>query len=124
VLEQLAARATLAVLTNKPASPTRQILAGLGLARYFDPSRVMGGDGPAPRKPDPSGLLRLMADAGVGRGDVILVGDSLVDWRTARAADVAVCLAKYGFGFEGFPPGHVAPSDYLVETPGELLHVL
>ena len=33
----------------------------------------------------------------------LLVGDSVVDWRTARAAATAICLARYGFGFDGFP---------------------
>ena len=32
-----------------------------------------------------------------------MIGDSIIDWETAHAASVAVCMARYGFGFEGFP---------------------
>ena len=49
-----AARAALAVLTNKPMASTRRILDGLDLARHFPPDAVLGGDGPFPRKPDPA----------------------------------------------------------------------
>ena len=38
----------------------------------------------------------------------LLVGDSIVDWRTARAAATPICLARYGFGFEGFPRDELA----------------
>jgi len=41
-VEQLSRRCRLAVLTNKPAEPSRRILAGLGLARFF--AEIVGGD--------------------------------------------------------------------------------
>ena len=63
VLDTLAPRGTLAVLTNKPIGATQAILDGLGLARYFG-DRVLGGDGPHPRKPDAAGLRQLMERAG------------------------------------------------------------
>jgi phosphoglycolate phosphatase len=81
---------------------------------------VLGGDGPVPRKPDPAGLLALMADAGVAASQTTLVGDSLVDWRTAQAAGVRACVARYGFGFEGFPVGTLRSDDLVVDHPSEL----
>src|SRR5207244_11254992 len=63
-LDALGARVPLAVLTNKPLDSTRQILHGLHLARHFAGDAVIGGDGPLPRKPDPSGLRHLIARAG------------------------------------------------------------
>jgi phosphoglycolate phosphatase len=121
VLEALALRGPLAVLTNKPLASTRRILAGLGLARHFPDGAVIGGDGPFPRKPDPSGLQHLAARAHVPASSTLLVGDSLVDWRTARAASTPICLARYGFGYEGFPREELAPSDRVIDTPAELL---
>jgi phosphoglycolate phosphatase-like HAD superfamily hydrolase len=53
VLDALARRGALAVLTNKPIASTRRILEGLDLARFFPPETVLGGDGPFARKPDP-----------------------------------------------------------------------
>jgi len=65
VLEALAQRATLAVLTNKPLAATRRILDGLDLARFFAADAVLGGDGPFARKPDPAALRHLIAQARV-----------------------------------------------------------
>jgi phosphoglycolate phosphatase len=122
-LEALAARATLGVLTNKPLAATRQILAGLDLARYFSPDRVMGGDGPLPRKPDSGGLLRLAADAGIEVDRTVLVGDSVIDWQTARNAGAHVCMARYGFGFEGFPMETLTAQDRFIDAPEGLLNL-
>jgi len=121
VLEALGLRSPLAVLTNKPLASTRRILAGLGLARHFPDNAVVGGDGPFPRKPDPAGLLHLMARARVDAAATLLVGDSIVDWRTARAAATPICLARYGFGYEGFPRDAIAASDRLIDAPADLL---
>src|SRR5205085_1368175 len=78
-LTELKARASLAVLTNKPLEATRRILDGLKLSSFFDHA-VIGGDGPLKRKPDPAGLLQLCSGAGATPAETILVGDSLVDW--------------------------------------------
>jgi phosphoglycolate phosphatase len=124
VLRELGSRAALAVLTNKPLEAARRVLAGLDLAAYFPPARVVGGDGAFARKPDPAGLRHLIAEAGTTAGDTALVGDSLIDWRTARGASAAACLARYGFGFEGFPVEQLESGDLVVDRPEELLAIL
>jgi phosphoglycolate phosphatase len=120
-LEALRSRSRLAVLTNKPLASTRRILDGLALARYFPPDAVLGGDGPFPRKPDPSGLRHLAERAAAAHDDTLLVGDSAIDWRTARAAAVPVCLVRYGFGFEGIPVAELGMEARVIATPGELM---
>jgi phosphoglycolate phosphatase len=124
VLAELASRAALGVLTNKPIAAAQTILDGLGLSPFFPPSRVLGGDGPLPRKPDPAGLRLLAARAAVPTDETILVGDSLIDWRTARAAQAHVALARYGFGFDDVPVGELGPGDRIVDTPADLLALL
>jgi phosphoglycolate phosphatase len=124
VLATLSTRARLAVLTNKPLVPTREILAGLELAAYFLPDDVVGGDGRFPRKPDPAGLRHLAAQAAVDLPDVVLVGDSTIDWKTSRAAGARMCVAAYGFGFDGFPVQELAAEDGLVHSPADLTTVL
>ena len=121
VLEVLAARATLALLTNKPARPTMTILERLALAPFFPASLVIGGDGPFPRKPDPAGLVDLVRQAGVEKQAAVLVGDSVIDHRTARAAGTSVCVARYGFGFEDFPRDSLEIGDLFVDSPAGLL---
>lgn len=120
VLSHLSQHAALALLTNKPMAATREILEGLDLARYFGAS-VVGGDGPFPRKPNPSGLQHLAAAAGATAEATMLVGDSVIDWRTARAASTAICIARYGFGFESIPVAELGPADRLVDAPEDLL---
>jgi phosphoglycolate phosphatase len=124
VLESLSSTSRLAVLTNKPLRPTQEILAGLDLAGFFTPGSVVGGDGAFPRKPDPAGLRHLAAAAGSAIGETVLVGDSLIDCRTARAAGARVCVAAYGFGFEGFPVSELDEDDQLVRAPIDLLGAL
>jgi phosphoglycolate phosphatase len=120
-LDHLRSRAQLAVLTNKPLASTRRILDGLSLASYFPAEAVLGGDGPFPRKPDPAALCHLAAHAHVPLRDTLLVGDSAIDWRTARAAGVAACLVRYGFGFDGVPLDQLRAEDRVIAVPTELM---
>jgi phosphoglycolate phosphatase len=117
VLSTFVSQKTVALLTNKPLASTRLILDRLDLARFFDPALVLGGDGRFARKPDPAGLQWLMQRAGVGAEHTILIGDSLIDWKTARAAQTQIALARYGFGFEGFPEEALGPGDIQVDSP-------
>jgi phosphoglycolate phosphatase len=121
VLTTLAARAPLAVLTNKPLSATRSILSGLALARYFDDEAIVGGDGPFERKPAGAGLRHLIARAGVPASATLLVGDSMSDWRAARQAGAAMCIARYGFGSAGMAASDVERADHSIHRPIDLL---
>src|SRR4029079_19339858 len=138
MLNGISRKATLAVLTNKPQRPSERILEGLAIAKRF--AQVIGGDTALPRKPDPGGLRHLMAAAGAGPDDTIMVGDSGIDLRTARAAGnriclgpyriripraagTRICLVRYGFGFR-FAAAELAGDELLAGTPGELLALL
>lgn len=121
VVQWAAGVAPLAVLTNKPGAPTGRLLEALGLAPHF--RWVVGGDAAFPRKPDPAALRYLMEQAGVTPEQTIVVGDSMVDIRTARNAGVRVVVALYGFGhFRG--EGGLDTADWSVDEPGELPGVL
>jgi phosphoglycolate phosphatase len=89
------ARCPLAVLTNKPGALARRILDGLDLLPRF--AAVVGGD-EAPRKPDPAGLLGILARAGASPAEAVLVGDSRHDVATARAAGVRMIAVTWGLG--------------------------
>ena len=123
VLSELGRHSGLAVLTNKPLAATRTILERLDLARHFPPALVVGGDGPFPRKPDPASLRFLMTRSDVVSASTLLVGDSLIDWRTARAAGTSICLARYGFGYDGFPVQELTATDLVVDAPAALLRL-
>jgi phosphoglycolate phosphatase len=120
LLGALAPMGTLAVLTNKPLQATRTILGELGLSAYFG-ARVLGGDGPLPRKPEPAGLQQLMAGAATPPAATLMVGDSVIDFRTARSAGACVCVARYGFGFHDFPIQELHQYDRVIDRPIDLL---
>jgi phosphoglycolate phosphatase len=105
------------VLTNKPGPFAREILGGLGIAAAF--RAVIGGD-EAPRKPGPEGLLRLCSLLGAAPADALLVGDSVVDLATGKAAGVRVCAVTWGLGERAA----LASADYLCETPSEVGELL
>jgi phosphoglycolate phosphatase len=96
-LAQLAAWAeppVLAVLTNKPGDLSRALLDGLHVRSRF--ARVLGSGDGVPRKPDPAGLVALMAEFGAGPHATALVGDSRIDVLTGRAAGVVTVGVDYG----------------------------
>ena len=123
MLDRLGERVTLAVLTNKPLAPTTSILSTLGLSKHFH-GRVLGGDGPLPRKPDPAGLRSVIDRATVPARETLRGGDSVIDWRTARAAHARSCIARYGFGFTGFPVEEARADDSFSDRPGDILSLL
>jgi phosphoglycolate phosphatase len=120
-LEALSRRADLAVLTNKPTAPSERILEGLGIARAF--RWIVGGDNPLGRKPDPAALGDLMSRAGAAPSSTVMVGDSAIDLRTARAAGVRVCLARYGFGYR-IDPAELRGDELFADSPADLPRIL
>lgn len=118
-LATLAARGPIAVLTNKPRAPSERLLAALSLSRFI--SEVVGGDGSFPRKPDPASLRYLMARYRAAPACTVVVGDSRIDFETARAAGSALCLARYGFGYEGFPVDRLDGGEGVADDPSELV---
>jgi phosphoglycolate phosphatase len=90
----------LAVVTNKPLAASERILERLGVRPAF--FAVIGGDGAFPKKPDPAGVVSLVAAQGTSPSRTLLVGDTSVDVLTARAAGTAVAGVTYGFRPEDF----------------------
>ena len=114
--------ARLAVLTNKPVEQSLAILEALDLRDPFE--WVIGGNSRFPRKPDPASLQYLATEAGARPGQVVLVGDSIVDVRTARHAGTRLCVARYGFGFASISEGTLTLGEVVVDHPGEIVGVV
>jgi phosphoglycolate phosphatase len=117
MLDTAAARATLAVLTNKPLAPAARLVDAFGWTSRF--RWVIGGDSAFPRKPDPAALRHLMQQAGADPAATIFVGDSRIDLQTARNAGVRLCLVTYGFGWAEGALDFIA-SDIVAATPAEV----
>ena len=81
------------VLTNKPLELSQMLLSKLGLDKYF---LSLFGQGRAPyTKPDPRTFQDVLGD--LGGGAAIMIGDSITDLSTARAAGAPVILVSYGY---------------------------
>lgn len=110
-----AAGMSMAVLTNKPVRFSRAIVAGLGIAPYFQ--RVYGGNSFEQKKPHPVGVEKLMAECSASRANTVMIGDSSVDVQTARNAAVHSWAVSYGFQ----PESLVAwPPDWLGHSMAEV----
>ena len=90
-----AAGVRLAVCTNKRESLARQLLDKLGLMSRF--VALAGLDTFGVAKPDPRHLLRTIEAAGGTAARTVFVGDSEVDYETARNADVPIAGVTYGY---------------------------
>ncbi len=114
-LDALGSTSRLAILTNKPGGMSRTIVKDLGLTDRF--VAIIGGDDLRTRKPDPEGLLRIGAEAGVTPRETVLVGDSAVDIQTARNAGALSVGVLWGYDREGVI--RESP-DCLINDPREL----
>jgi phosphoglycolate phosphatase len=102
----------MAVLTNKPVRPAEDICAALGLAPYF--MKIYGGNSFSTKKPQPEGLLALMAEAGATPEQTVLIGDSHVDVLTARNAGAWAIGCTFGLAPESLVS---TQPDILVDSP-------
>jgi len=86
--------ARMGVLTNKPQELTDLLLPRLGLETMF--SAVYGAGRKPYTKPDPRIFHDVVAELGDG-GSAVMIGDSITDLNTARAAGAPCILMSYGF---------------------------
>jgi phosphoglycolate phosphatase len=85
----------LAVCTNKLEGLSLLLLRQLKLADRF--AAICGQDTFGIQKPDPEVLRRTIAAAGGRTQQAIMIGDSLTDIRTARAASIPVIAVDFGY---------------------------
>jgi phosphoglycolate phosphatase len=89
----------LAVFTNKPGDPARQILKHLGVDGLF--FRILGGGDLANLKPSPDGIIALMEERGVAPENTWMIGDHHTDLEAAQNAGVKSGFVTYGMGHAG-----------------------
>lgn len=94
-----------AILTNKPQTPSDLLAQRFRLDRWV--GKVIGGDTSLGRKPDPTGLRRLMDWAEATPTETLMIGDGPADLEVARRAGVRCVLVEGGYGdareLEGLP---------------------
>lgn len=105
------------ICTNKPAGLAEALLARLGIRELF--ASMVGADSYPVRKPDPLPYRQAVALAGGVLERSFLVGDTITDVQTARAAARPVALVT--FGPEGRAVERMAPDallDRFADLPG------
>jgi phosphoglycolate phosphatase len=108
----------MAILTNKPVNPSRDISIALGLAPFF--FQNYGGNSFHTKKPDPHGLRTLIDEASALTGipitpaETIMIGDSDVDILTARNCGARSIGCTFGFAPHTLP---AAQPNYLADSP-------
>ncbi|MEL6576508.1 MAG: HAD-IA family hydrolase [Pseudomonadota bacterium] len=88
----------LGVCTNKPERLAHILLAELGLMDRF--GAVLGADSLPVRKPDPEHFRETARRIGADPARSVMLGDTLTDRETARAAGVPCVLMSHGFAAE------------------------
>jgi phosphoglycolate phosphatase len=106
-----------AVCTNKQEALAMKLFAALGWSGRF--AAVVGGDTLPVRKPDPAPLIEAVARAGGGRA--VLVGDSITDADTARAAGLPFVAVSFGFSDR---PVEALGADAVIGDYSELFEAL
>jgi phosphoglycolate phosphatase len=110
----------MAVLTNKPVHPSRDICDHFGLSAYF--FQNYGGNSFHTKKPDPLGLLTLIFEAGkiagveIHAAETMMVGDTEVDVLTARAVGATALGCRFGLAPHRL---EAAKPDYVVDSAME-----
>jgi len=98
------------ICTNKPAALAEVLMQRLGVRDAF--ASLVGADTLPVRKPDPAPMVEAVRRAGGDIARSCLVGDTMTDRATARAAGVPSILVTFG------PEGHQV-ADF---APEALLH--
>jgi phosphoglycolate phosphatase len=118
----------MAVLTNKPVNPSRDICTHFGLDRFF--FQNYGGNSFHTKKPDPHGLATLIAEASALAGSSILasetmmIGDSDVDILTAKNAGTRSLGCTFGLSPHSLAAANPDSTvDSPIEWPAAMFHV-
>ncbi|NJD89195.1 MAG: phosphoglycolate phosphatase [Betaproteobacteria bacterium] len=85
----------LGCVTNKAGRFTEPLLEQTGLRHFF--GVVVSGDTVERKKPHPDPMLYAAGKLGAAPSETLVVGDSLNDVQSARAAGCAVVVVPYGY---------------------------
>ncbi len=118
LLDELAKRGVrLTILSNKPHEFTRTMVSHFLGAWPFEV--VLGGRPGHPAKPDPAAAWEVSGALGMPPGEILYVGDSGTDMRTARNAGMPPVGVLWGF--RGRAELLAEGATALVARPAELL---
>ena len=105
----------LGVLTNKAQVMTDLLMPALKLDHYFN--SIWGAGRMSYTKPDARIFHDIVHELGGPEGGAVMIGDSVTDLATARAANVPCILVSYGYTPE---PAHTLGADAVTDDFREI----
>lgn len=108
-----------AILSNKPDSTAKKVAEALFEEGLVDV--CYGGRDGIALKPDPEGVFEIMKEFGVEKDEVLYVGDTATDIKTAKNAGLTNIGVLWGFRDRAELEG--AGADYIIEKPCEITEI-
>ncbi|MCR4562870.1 MAG: HAD family hydrolase [Bacilli bacterium] len=108
------------ICTNKPDHITLQLMNKTKLAPYF--TEMKGHVEGTKVKPDPHIVDYYVEKYHLDKKETVFVGDSVVDYQTAKNASLPICLCLWGY--DDYSREYVQNCDYRIKDPLELLEVV
>ena len=85
-----------ALVTNKLVRMAERVVTALGMADHLD--LIVGSDSTPKMKPDPAPIHLALESFNVAPEKTVMIGDTVDDILSAKAAGVIPCGVSYGFG--------------------------
>lgn len=120
ILENLKEK-TLYIITNKDEESARIILRKFDMEKYF--KKVIGRDTYSLKKPDPSLMEIVLKEENVKRDEVLMVGDSEIDFRFAKESQVKIAIVLWG-GIGEVEELKKLKADFILNEPKEILNIV
>jgi len=108
-----------AILSNKPDSTAKKVSDALFEGGLIDV--CYGGRDGIALKPDPAGVFEILKEFGVEKDEVLYIGDTATDIKTAKNAG----LTNIGvlWGFRDRAELESAGADYIISHPSEIVTI-
>ncbi|MDR0992925.1 MAG: HAD-IA family hydrolase [Ruminococcus sp.] len=110
---------SLSVVTNKNEEAVGLIIKKL-FGGYFE--TVIGNSDRIKQKPDPESVIKIMEQNSLSKDEVLFVGDSYTDIRTAKNAGIKGVGVLWGFRTREELENEGA--DFIIERPEELIDIV
>lgn len=107
-----------AVVSNKLTALTRKTLESLSLSQYFH--LISGSDSFPEQKPSPLPILKTIEILGVNRSQTLIVGDSELDIKAGKAAEIKTVAVTYGYREREY----LRDADYIIDRIDYLVEIV